>query len=398
MGSLAMASLLGLTHSPLLADGTRLPSQDDFVVARGYADVATADRPSAVYYNPSGLAQIATVDFTDGAYVLTPSVSYQGPTGPSVSESKETFVLPSFFVAIPLAPMNGEHVTLAFGAYSPFGLSSSWPNDSGFRTLATENTVTYVTGAMSLGIPIAPHLEIGGSIQFNHQHADLNRGLGYTPTDRFHFAGDGHAVSYDVGLRWEPDPAHSFGINFQSKTNFGINGTGNLDPLGISFTGHADWVYPEDLSVGYSYRPSQAWNFEFDCDWTNWNRLSTVVLYSPTFTPTPLPFNWRSSYYYNLGGTHYWKSGWNLSAGVSLSTNSVPTASFNPSVVDTTRYLDNIGVGYSIGHWEFDSVVQYSPTEHRDISGTPSSPAGQNANGDYTVSLWAMGGAVRYRF
>lgn len=380
------------------ADGTRLPSQDDFVVARGYADVATADRPSDVYYNPAGLAQIGTLDFADGLYVLTPSVSYQGPTGGSVSQTKQTFELPYFFIAMPVAPLNGEHVTVAFGTYSPFGLSSEWPDNSGFRTIATNNTVTYFTGALSVGVPIAPGLEIGASIDFNHQHADLNRGLGYFPTDRFHFAGDGHAFSYGLGLRWQPAPEHSFGLNFHSKTNFTINGTANLDPLGIYFSGHADWVYPEDITVGYSYRPTQAWNFEFDYDWTNWRRLTTVVLYSPTFTPTPLPFNWQASSYYELGGTHYWASGWNLSAGVVLSTNSVPNASFNPAVVDMNRYIFNIGPAYRFGHWEIDSVVQFSPNEHLNITGTPSSPAGQNANGTYSESLWAIGFGLRYRY
>jgi long-chain fatty acid transport protein len=396
--ALAALVLLSAGCPALMADGSRLPSQDDFVVARGYADVATADRPSAVYYNPAGLALIDTPEVDDGLYVLTPSISFTSPTGYSVSEKKSTFVLPYGFVAVPVTTLNGEHVTLGFGIYSPFGLSSDWPNDSGFRTLATENTVTYITGAFSVAVPILPNLELGASMAFNHQHADLNRGLGYYPNDRFHFAGDGHAYSYNLGLLWQPAPEHSFGVNFQSKTNFTLKGTANLDPLGISFSGHADWVYPEDVSVGYSFRPTPAWNIEFDYDWTNWKRLTTVVLYSPTFAPTVLPFNWQASAYYNLGATHYWKNGWNVSAGVSYSLNSVPTASFSPSVVDMTRFLDNVGAGYRFGHWELDSVVQISPTEHRTISGTPSDAAGQNANGTYSDGLWAVGLSLLYRF
>jgi long-chain fatty acid transport protein len=396
--ALAALALLSAASPRLLADGTRLPSQDDFVIARGYADVATADRPSAVYYNPAGLAQIGTADFEDGFYVLTPSTSYVGPTGASVSETKQSFLLPYVFMAAPVARLNGEHVTLGFGVYSPFGLSSEWPDDSGFRTLASDNRVRYITSAVSVGVPVFPGFEVGASVEYSKQHVDLNRGLGYVPGDRFHFAGDGSAFSYGIGARWQPVPEHSFGVNFQSKANFGIGGTANLDPLGISFAGHADWVYPEDVSVGYSFRPTPAWNLEFDYDWTNWRRLTTVVLYSPTFTPTPLPFNWQASAYYNLGGTYYWKNGWNLSAGVSYSTNSVPTASFNPSVPDNSRYLDNVGVGYQFGHWEIDSVVQVSPSESRTITGTAPSPAGESANGTYTSSLWAIGFSLRYRY
>ena len=37
------------------ADGFRLPNQDPEAIARGNAFTATADNPSAIYYNPAGI-------------------------------------------------------------------------------------------------------------------------------------------------------------------------------------------------------------------------------------------------------------------------------------------------------------------------------------------------------
>jgi long-chain fatty acid transport protein len=380
-----------LAASTALANGTRLPSQDDFVVARGYADVATADQASAVYYNPAGLAQLRTIQIDDGFYVLTPSDTYASPKGGSVNATTRTFPLPYGYFAVPLENLNGREITAAVGVYSPFGLSSKWPDNSGFRTLATSNAVTYETASFALAVPVTSELLIGGSWEFNHQHADLNRGLGLFPGDRFHFAGDGNAGSYDLGLLFQPSAKHSFGLNFQSKTNFHLTGTANLDPLGIAYSGYADWVYPEDVALGYSFRPSPKWNLEADWDWTNWRRLKTVVLYSAAAAPTPLPFNWQSSSYYNFGGTHTWDSGWDASAGFSISTNSIPDASFNPAVVDMTKVLYNFGPGFATAHWRLQSVVQWSPTVSRTITGTAPSPAGESANGTYRASLWAVG-------
>jgi long-chain fatty acid transport protein len=381
----------------LLANGTRLPSQDDFVVARGYADVATADNASAVYYNPAGLSQLSAVEFDDGVYVLTPQVSYVSTTGAASSEKPQSFALPYGFVAIPMGSFNGGHVVLGLGAYSPFGLASQWPDTSGFRTLATQNSVTYLTGAVSLAVPIAPTLTIGGSLQYDHQHADLNRGVGIVPGDQFQFDGDGHAYSYNLGILWQPAKEHSFGVNFQSQANFNLNGTVNVSPFGITYAAHGAWVYPEDISVGYSYRPTPDWNFEADWDWTNWAALKTVTFYSAANGATALPFNWQASSYYNFGGTRYWQNGWSLSAGVSISTNSVPESSFNPAVPDVSRVLYNAGPGYTIGHWTFQSVLQFSPTVTRTIAGTAASPAGENANGTYKARLWAIGLDFRYR-
>ena len=42
----------------LLANGMRLVSQDGFATARGEAFAATADNPSAIYYNPAGITQL----------------------------------------------------------------------------------------------------------------------------------------------------------------------------------------------------------------------------------------------------------------------------------------------------------------------------------------------------
>ena len=54
---LAAAAVGGLPLT-LLANGLRLASQDGFASARGDAFVATADNPSAIYYNPAGITQL----------------------------------------------------------------------------------------------------------------------------------------------------------------------------------------------------------------------------------------------------------------------------------------------------------------------------------------------------
>jgi hypothetical protein len=42
----------------LWANGFGLPDQDAFAMGRGEAFVATADNPSAIYYNPAGITQL----------------------------------------------------------------------------------------------------------------------------------------------------------------------------------------------------------------------------------------------------------------------------------------------------------------------------------------------------
>src|SRR5579863_1509318 len=97
---LLAAVLLALTPSAAFADGSRLPDQDALAVARGYAFVATASNPSAVYYNPSGLATQPD-DEVGGTFIISPSDSYDGG-GRHVDEKGGTFVLPHLFASVPV--------------------------------------------------------------------------------------------------------------------------------------------------------------------------------------------------------------------------------------------------------------------------------------------------------
>ena len=64
------ALAVGLMPLAALGNGLRLPSQDAFAAARGEAFVATADNPSAIYYNPAGLAQLTGTQLRSGIYGL----------------------------------------------------------------------------------------------------------------------------------------------------------------------------------------------------------------------------------------------------------------------------------------------------------------------------------------
>jgi hypothetical protein len=52
---LALPFLTFVGSAPSFGVGFRLPNQDPVAIARGNAFAATADNPSAMYYNPAGI-------------------------------------------------------------------------------------------------------------------------------------------------------------------------------------------------------------------------------------------------------------------------------------------------------------------------------------------------------
>jgi len=192
--------LLALSPAVLSASGTQVGFKDAFATARGNAFVATADNPSAIYYNPAGLTQLQGQEISATAYVVDLKADYRSAaTGVTVSMNREDKLIPQVYYA--WAPKD-SHWALGVGFYAPFGFSTDWPVNSGFRTFATKNEETYYTLNPVVAWRVSDSLSLGGGLTFNRLKVDLRRGIGLMPGDEFRFNADGNDVGFNLGLRW----------------------------------------------------------------------------------------------------------------------------------------------------------------------------------------------------
>src|SRR5512141_2677713 len=72
-------TILGFLRADTQAVGFRLPNQDPEAIARGNAFVATADNPSAIYYNPAGITQLEGNNLRAGIYFVSAGIDYTSP-------------------------------------------------------------------------------------------------------------------------------------------------------------------------------------------------------------------------------------------------------------------------------------------------------------------------------
>src|SRR5580704_8423684 len=91
----AAACFLTVATTAARAGGFDLPDQDAFAVGRGLAVVATADNPSAIFYNPAGLTQLTGNHLEAGLYGIDLDTQFT-PNG-----SGNTFHNQTPFGAIP---------------------------------------------------------------------------------------------------------------------------------------------------------------------------------------------------------------------------------------------------------------------------------------------------------
>jgi long-chain fatty acid transport protein len=388
---LGAAALFFFAAARVRANATRLPDQDPQAISSGYAFVATASDPSAVYYNPSGLAGQPTSEIS-GSYVISSSFNYQG-TGGEVGEKGGVFVLPHFFATVPL-----DGFSLGFGFYAPYGLQTSWPDNSGFRNLATTNKITFLTGAVSVAKALTPQIAVGASIQVDHFKPQLAQGIGFTPGDLLSYNGSDTEEGWNAGLMWTPSPEHQFGLTYESRVNFHLSGQLTETPYGVNETGDGSWAFPDHLAFGYSYRPTSDWNFEADADWTHWDILKTVSIHTPT-GPITLPFFWKNSWYCEFGASRYWKIStgrFRLSAGYFWSENSIPDEYYSPSLPDMNRNLVTLGCGYDWAHWKLSFALVRALRASRRVTDAYPTPTGETADGTYATSFNALDIAEEY--
>lgn len=402
------------------ANGFRLASQDGFATARGEAFAATADNASAIYYNPAGITQLEGSHFRGGLYSIYIDPTYEPPT--TALNAGQIYAIGRHYNFIPQAFLTYSFenfpVSVGVGVYAPYGGRTSWPQDTGFRSIALRSSLQYLRANPVIAFKLTRSLSIGGGVMVDYGKIDLEQGLNafYQPpnVNFFRFKGDGWTVGYNLGALWQPTDQISIGATFRSTTTITMDGHTEFQqtPGFITYTrlpASADFTFPMTAVVGISYRPTPKWNMEFDADYTDWSCLGTITIHQQGTVPngvkqTPsFVLNWQPSWIYEFGMTRYFDHGWHVSAGYAYDENSVPDAYYNPLVPDMDRHFFSVGTGYKGKRFDFDVAYQFGYGPARTVTGSTSSsqltlPTTQTADGTYSFSSHAVLVTLGVRF
>ena len=399
-----------------LANGFALPDQDAFATARGEAVVATADNPSAIFYNPAGITQLEGLYVRGGAYLLNYNTSFKPPpgrfnSGQTYNEQDNFAAAPRIFITY--TPTNAP-VSFGLGVYAPFGGKTSWPQKTGFRSVALNGELTYITINPVVAWEIFPSLSMAAGPMVNYVDMNMEQGLDTfpQPVNYYRFNGTGWSAGYNLGLRWQALEQLSFGATFRSSAKVKLDGqTEFQEPPFIpssSRSANMDLNFPMCAVVGVSYRPTPKWNLEFDASYTDWSSFGSNNIYQANPPPglktvVPVTLDWQPSWMYEFGVTRYFENCWNVSAGYCFSGNSVPNSYYTPLAADMDRHFFSVGTGYKGGHLSFDVAYQFGYAKTQTVTGSkpstsPGGPAGQNADGKYDFNSSAVSVSVGWHF
>jgi long-chain fatty acid transport protein len=378
------------------AVGFRLPNQDPEGIARGNAFVATADNPSAIYYNPAGITQLEGQNVSVGLYLVSAGTEYKSFTGAKAKTDTDFQPVPQLYYT---GSITNTPIYYGVGIYAPYGLGIDWGKNPPFRTLVEKGSLVYATVNPVIAWQVCPTLSLAAGPTINYSKADLKQGISpLSTTDQFRFKGDDVDYGFNLGLRWQPLEKWAFGVKYFSATELDYHGESQFHPYAPQTDTHAAIKFPQSVTAGVSFRPTENWNLEFNIDWTDWDTLNSIILKgtTPALTTGSVTntLNYKSSFMYEFGVTRKLDTNWFVSAGYFFSESSSPSRHFTPLVPDSDLHLFSVGVGRKGQRWDWALGYTLAFSGDYKIKNNVS-PA---ANGTYSAINHAINISTTFKF
>jgi long-chain fatty acid transport protein len=340
----------------------------------GNAFVAQADDPTAIYFNPAGIVQLAGTQVSFGSSIFSGNITYKSDfPGATVDTERHVYVVPFGYLTYKV----NDTVSLGLGSFSNFGLSSDWP-DNWVGRFVTGATMSRLSAySINPVIAVRPFQKISFAVGPVFQYVDFrfeNRTLNPFGFGELHtkFTGNNWGVGFNVGmLTWITDSI-KFGFSYRSKIRYTIP-SGNLafspqvaTPVpGINFynTGlQTSLKTPAIMMLGLSWNHGPL-TVEFDAQWTEWSSFSQLAanFNSPVGGQYGLvsPRAWRNAWEYHFGIQYALLENLFLRAGFIYDMAAVPAATLEPLVPFGDRKFYCFGLGYKYRELTVDACYSY---------------------------------------
>lgn len=368
------ADLVGSGRTEIYGGGFAIPHQSPKGLALAGAFVAGADDASSVFYNPAGLTEIQSNEILlVSSYVrVASSVRNSGRTATNKHDDQ---LLGSFFANfhVPSTPM-----TLGFGAYSPYGLATTYEQDfARFAGLRSELRTLYLTPALAW--KASEFFSLGAGVTFVHASTILSRALCF---DRFtgclapqgpfeakiRLTDTDEVFTYAIGLLLKPNPWTRIGLSYRARADLDFNKArvkpeGALAPAQVSAKVRPIPL-PPVLSLGFFWRIADSAGVEFVYEHARWSEFKSVkASLSPAATLAPfgvtipgfnLPQDWKNGSTFRLGAFHRLTESAEIRAGTALGESPIPNRTLTPAIPGGHTVSLNLGGAYRFARFSVE--------------------------------------------
>ncbi len=371
---LSAAAVLLVVPSLVWGSGFSLFEHGNRAMAMGGAFVAVADDPSALFWNPAGIAfqtdkgpQVMNgVTFISLAQDFTGENPYPG-AGYTASQKSQTFFPPHIYAVLPI----NSDISFGLGLFVPFGLGTWWDEDFAGRYISKRIDLKTYAVSPSIAFKVGSNFAFALGVDYLIGQIDLTKDVaGVDPyTQQVVPIGQAHLSTYELrsdgwgyhgsGLATFGD--FSLGVLYRSKIKVKHSGTGSFTQ---HLTGHADYdamvagllpfnhnlamtaqvEFPDYLAIGAAWTTDKLTvSAQYaEMGWSSFQELAINFVDSPMFSSV-VEENYEDADQYRFGMEYRMSPTWAFQAGYLVDKTPQPVESMSPMLADGDRE------GYSLG-------------------------------------------------
>ena len=404
------------------AGGFAIREQSAYGQGASFAGIAAGGALSSMYWNPATMTQFAGKNLELDTSAIFPKASHSYSSSflatavPSLfagteSNSGESALVPSGYFSWQL----NDRLWVGMSTNAPFGLSVSFPRTWAGAAYGQDSTIQTYNFAPTVAYKVTDWLSVGAGVQAQYMKVSYDALTGGSGSFA-NISGRGWGWGFTVGATITPMAGTTIGIGYRSAIDQKINGTMELSTaVGGSTPGpvNVSLNLPDMLTVGLRQRLGDRWTLLAGFEWSNWSRIGTANLYTPSGNATiagnaiKFPFNYSDGYFYSLGAEYMWDPSLTLRAGIAFEQSPITDGVRTPRLPDNDRMWYSVGASYK--HPQFRGLtfdLAYSFIDVKDtpinISATSGNPWFSSSFGTYIGSvdshIHIISAALRYQW
>jgi len=398
---LLLAAVLVVVPSLSWGSGFSLFEHGNRAMAMGGAFTAVADDPSALFWNPAGMAFQTDegVQIMFGATFISTSQDFVGEApypgdGYAATQKDQIFFPPHFYLAFPV----NERLVLSVVAMTPFGLGTWWEDDFAGRFISKRADIKLFDLGLSMAYKVSDAVAVGIGVDYMVGTIDLTRNVGLINpfNQRLSDVGQAHLFTDGIGnsdfawnasLLWKLGGGFSVGALYRSEFTINYEGYGSFvqfptgypefDALVGSLIPFDDNVpittvidYPDFWSLGLSWS-NEKWTFSGQIGsmgWSSFDELPLIFPENPEFSTTVIE-NYEDADQYRFGLEYRASERWAFQLGYLFDETGQPVESMSPLLGDGDRDGFSAGISWISDRFRIDFGYMYISLESRSTGG-----------------------------
>ncbi len=385
--------ILFLPASFLFASGFSIYEQGSRATGMAGAFLARADDPSAVFYNPAGIAGLPGWQFQMGATAIQTQFSFTGPLSMDqyyYSAAKKGLFFPPHFYA---TYAFNEKLSFGLGMYSPFGLASTWKDKWVGRLLATNTELRTIFINPVAAYKIWDNLSVAAGVSWVQASVVLEKDILFAPRYLFGHSkleAKANGFAFNLGLHYRLWEKIEIGLMYRSTTQLDFsdgtafftfpttqNAIVNQEvstyfPAKTKAT--SKLTLPASYGLGVAYDMTENLSFEADylaMGWHTYDQVKIDFAQPVAGQRTSVnPRNYKDTFSLRLGLEYRLDRHFTMRAGYAWDYHAVPSAYVEPTLPENDRHNYTVGLGYRDRHFSVDAAYHILLQDDREVKNT----------------------------